>query len=68
MGAVYEAEDVSAQQERGPEDTSTEFADDSRARARFQREIEFAVKIEHPTSFRSIQLATSRPISTSRCG
>jgi serine/threonine protein kinase len=48
MGAVYEAEDAALSRNVALKILLPEFADDSHARARFQREIEFAVKIEHP--------------------
>jgi serine/threonine-protein kinase len=48
MGAVYEAEDVALNRKVALKVLLPEFADDSRSRARFQREIEFSVKIEHP--------------------
>ena len=48
MGAVYEAEDLALRRHVALKVLLPEFAEDSRARARFQREIEFAVAIEHP--------------------
>ena len=48
MGAVYEAEDLTLQRSVALKVLLPEFVDDHRARARFQREIEHAVAIEHP--------------------
>lgn len=48
MGAVYEAKDEVLGRAVALKVLLPEFADDSRARARFQREIEYAVAIEHP--------------------
>jgi serine/threonine protein kinase len=48
MGAVYEAEDLALHRYVALKVLLPEFADDSRARARFQREIDHAVAIEHP--------------------
>lgn len=48
MGAVYEADDLALHRRVALKVLLPEFAEDSRARARFQREIEHAVAIEHP--------------------
>jgi serine/threonine protein kinase len=48
MGAVYEAEDLALHRRVALKVLLPEVADDNRARARFQREIDHAVAIEHP--------------------
>lgn len=48
MGAVYEAEDLALHRRVALKVLLPEFAEDGRARARFQREIDHAVAIEHP--------------------
>jgi len=48
MGAVYEAEDLALRRRVAVKVLLPAFAEDARARARFQREIDHAVAIEHP--------------------
>ncbi|MCP9491103.1 MAG: serine/threonine protein kinase [Solirubrobacteraceae bacterium MAG38_C4-C5] len=48
MGAVYEAEDLALSRRVALKVLLSRFAEDARARARFQREIEHAVAMEHP--------------------
>lgn len=48
MGAVYEAEDLALARKVALKVLLPEFVDEPRARARFQREIDHAVAIEHP--------------------
>ena len=48
MGAVYVAEDLALRRLVALKVLLPEFAEDSRARERFQREIGYAVAIEHP--------------------
>jgi serine/threonine protein kinase len=48
MGAVYEAEDLALRRRVALKVLLPEFAEDNRARARFQREIDHAVGTEHP--------------------
>jgi serine/threonine protein kinase len=48
MGAVYEADDLALRRRVAVKVLLPEFAEDSRSRARFQREIDHAVAIEHP--------------------
>jgi serine/threonine protein kinase len=48
MGAVYQAEDLALHRKVALKLRLPEFVDDGRARARFQREIDHAVAIEHP--------------------
>src|SRR4051812_50068885 len=48
MGAVYEAEDLALRRRVALKVLLPEFAEDARARERFQREIDHAVAIEHP--------------------
>ena len=48
MGAVYEAEDLALRRRVALKVLLPQFAEDDQARARFQREIDHAVAIEHP--------------------
>jgi serine/threonine protein kinase len=48
MGVVYEAEELALRRRVALKVLLPRFADDRRARARFQREIDHAVAIEHP--------------------
>ncbi len=48
MGAVYEAEDLALGRRVALKVLLPEFAEDTRARTRFQKEIDYAVAIEHP--------------------
>lgn len=48
MGAVYEADDLALNRRVALKVLLSRFAEDRRARARFQREIDHAVAIEHP--------------------
>lgn len=48
MGAVYEAEDLALRRKVALKVLLRDFVEDHQARARFQREIDHAVAIEHP--------------------
>src|SRR5215213_8319820 len=48
MGVIYEAEDLALRRKVALKVLAPRYLEDTHARARFQREIEHAVAIEHP--------------------